>query len=382
MARKNNNNHHNSNFPDNNNQEDYPHLDDDAVEEILRRLPLPSLVRAKSVSKAWNTAILAPNFSLINVIKETHHFLIQHMVDGYQGIAFFSSELNRWFRIPLPWNRWSWHYTKPYQQSYPNQLYLCGAAAGLYLFLDWDRLLSRTPVIFNPVTKERRDVPPLPDYYRWAIGTPGQSGHDHVEDIPTDLRSLVYNSTTDKWRDVPATPVVYFTQNNGRHLGCYDIAGGVFQFKEIEGGLPSQMDLHDHDKNQNASLPSLVASSGKLFWVGRLQKKAGEGSILGRLPLIKHKLVGIWELHKNKQWSWSLISVTPQDLLEETVKSSHRTDFMVAGASNKIWLTINGSVHVMRLDLRSMEWSVLPGCPAEDLFDCSPRRAVSGTLSL
>ncbi|GLJ38228.1 hypothetical protein SUGI_0778240 [Cryptomeria japonica] len=396
----------------------YPDLDDDSVEEILRRLPLPSLMIAKCVCKAWNTAILATNFDLLNV-EENHLFVTQHMVQGFQGIALLSSALNRWFRIPLlPWKTWSCYRTKRYHPR-PTQLYLCAVAIGLYLFLDWDDFsYHSSPVIINPITKQRRDLPTLPLHYSWTAGAAvefiAESRHFQIitlgfeESRPRDLCTLLYNSTTNKWTDVPATPtfpvrfpfrirnfsethrwtsavhngVVYFTHNYGHHLGCYNIASRKFQFKEIEGGLPPQMNFDDYAKNWHASLPSLVACSGRLFLVGRLQKKAGEGSILGRFPLIKHTLVGIWELHNNKQWSWSLISVTPQDLLEETVKSSHGTDFMVAGASNKIWLTISGSVHVMRLDLRSMEWSVLPGCPPEDLFDCSPRKAVCGTMSI
>ncbi|GLJ47653.1 hypothetical protein SUGI_1006600 [Cryptomeria japonica] len=84
----------------------------------------------------------------------------------------------------------------------------------------------------------------------------------------------------------------------------------------------------------HALLPSLVVCSGKLLLVGRLLKKVEERSILGHFPLIKHTLVGIWELDNSNEWSWSLISITPQ------------------------------------------------GCPAEDLVDCFPRKAVCGTLSI
>ncbi|GLJ47654.1 hypothetical protein SUGI_1006610 [Cryptomeria japonica] len=403
-------------FLDKNNQDLPPSLNSDTVDEILRRLNLPLLMRAKTVCKDWNTAISATNVSLHNV-EETNLFVMQQMVQGFQGIALFSSAFNRWFRIPLlPWKTWSWYYTKRYHPR-PTQLYLCAAAAGLYLFLDWDDFSYRnSPVIINPITKHRRDLPPLPLHYGWTAGAAvefiAQSGHFQVitlgfeESRPRDLCTLHYDSTTDKWTDVPATPavpvrlririssffekhrwtsavhngIVYFTNNYGHHLGCYDISGGEFQFREIEGGLPRKMNSDDYAKNKHASLPSLVVCSGKLLLVGRLLKKAGERSILGRFPFIKHTLVGIWELKNNNRWS--LISVTPEDLLEDTVKSSDGSDFMVAAASGKIWLTIKGSLNMMCLDLRSIEWSVLPGCLAEDLVDCFPRRAVCGILSI
>ncbi|GLJ47655.1 hypothetical protein SUGI_1006620 [Cryptomeria japonica] len=371
-------------FPDNNQYQDYYlHLDHDVTGEILRRLTLSSLMRAKSVCKAWNMVISAPTFNLN--VEDTDHFVMQQMVQGFQGIAFFSSALNRWFRIPLlPWKTWSWHYNKRYNRR-PTQFYLCGAAAGLYLFLDWHNVFYRNrPVIINPVTKQRRDLPPLPLRYRLTPGAAvefiAQSSHNggyfqvitlgFKESRPWDFCNLLYNSTTNKWTDVPATPaipktsffetlrwtsavhngVVYFT-NKYDHLACYDIASGVFQFKRIEGGLPPKMNSYDDVKNMHTSLPSVMVCTGKLILVGRCS-------------------------------SWSLISVTPQDLLEDTVKSSDGTDFMVAAGSGKIWLTIKGSLNMMCLDLRSMEWSVLPGCPAEDPVNCFPRRAVCGMLSV
>ncbi|GLJ47649.1 hypothetical protein SUGI_1006550 [Cryptomeria japonica] len=337
------------------------------------------------------------------------------MVQGFQGIAFFSSALNRWFQIPLlPWKTCSWHYNKRYYPG-PKQLCLCGAASGLYLFLDWDDVLYRNPpVVINPVTKQHREFPPLPLHCSLTLGMAVelivQSGHFQIITLgfeisrPRDLCTLLYNSTTNKWTEVPATPavhihissfyeihrwtsavhngIVYFTNNYGRHLGCYHISCREFQFREVEGGLHPQMNSYDHVKNMHALLPSLVVCSGKLLLVGRLLKKAEERSILGRFPLIKHTLVGIRELDNSNEWSWSLISITPQGLLKDTVESSDGSDFLVAAASGKIWLTIQGSLNMMCLDLSSMKWSVLPGCPAEDLVDCFPRKAVCGTLSI
>ncbi|GLJ47614.1 hypothetical protein SUGI_1005490 [Cryptomeria japonica] len=119
-----------------------PDLTFDAMVEILRRLPLPSLMRAKSVCRAWNTAISATNF---NVNNETHHFVIQHR---YQGIAFFSASLNRWFPIPLPRTKHKWE--------------LCAAAKGLFVFYHFASEIEI--VISNVLTKQHRFLP-LPETF-------------------------------------------------------------------------------------------------------------------------------------------------------------------------------------------------------------------------
>ncbi|KAH9298973.1 hypothetical protein KI387_030655, partial [Taxus chinensis] len=319
-------------------------LDPHSIGEILARLPLPSMIRAKSVCKSWDAAI----GGLMNV--ERHHLTAHHIAQGFHGIVFFSSPLNRWFRIPLPWKRWKWRLNYSRDQCTPG-LGLSAAGGGLFLFVDWSSGRHYTPVVFNPLIKQHRVLPDFPLCPGMAIELIAESDHFKVITIAskdTELSKvtpLVYNSSTNNWTiGVPVATtcishshpwtstvrdgVVYCTSSYGLHLGCYDIARDEFKFMEIEGGLPPLVDCLDYDKNFHAALPALVACNGKLILVARLQRWAGQQSILGRLPLIKHTLVGLWELDlsaKNK--SWSLVSVTPQGLLEDTVKSSDGADF-------------------------------------------------------
>ncbi|GLJ52839.1 hypothetical protein SUGI_1125660 [Cryptomeria japonica] len=325
---------------DNNNN---PDLDHDATEEILRRLPMPSLMKAKSICKAWNTAISATNF---NVNNEGDNFLTQ--------------------------------------QTYQT-------AGGLFLF----HHLSGESVIYNVLTKQRRFLPRAEKWtHRGAVELMVEANHFQIFTFNFYDIALLYDSTTDKWKDIPISNhflagqksthswrstlhngMAYFTSNFGCHLGCYDFARREFQFKEIEGGLPPKIDNLDFSNNWEPSLPALVSCNGKLLLVGRLAKEAGEeGAIWGGIPFIKHFLVGIWVLENNE--SWSLLSITPQDLLQDTIMSSHGTDFMVAVSSDKIWLMIKGSKNVLTLDLMSMEWSVLAGYTGEDLVDTVPRKAI------
>ncbi|GLJ47628.1 hypothetical protein SUGI_1006160 [Cryptomeria japonica] len=359
------------------NNSNNPHLDFDAMEEILQRLPVPSLLRAKSISKAWNTAISATNF---NANMGTDHFVTQQK---YHGIAFFCASLNRWFPIPLSWSKDKWE--------------LCAASKGLFLFFRY----NGTPVIFNALTRQHRFLPSL----IWRIGRHAaelmveagrfemisltsidklllyDSSTDELKDIPvsTDFQALRDESFTHSWKSTLHNGMAYFTNDFGCHLGCYDFARREFQFKEIEGGLPPKIGEFDCFQNSYPSLPSLVSCNGKLLLVGRLENETKDKvSIWGGMPFTKHTLVGIWALDSGGAEncnSWSLISVAPLDLLEDTVKSSHGTDFMVAASSDEIWLTIKGSMNVLTLNLRSMEWGVLPGYTAEDTVDTVPRRA-------
>ncbi|GLJ47611.1 hypothetical protein SUGI_1005420 [Cryptomeria japonica] len=371
-----------------NNNENHPHLEDnknnnpdldfDAMEEILRRLPVPSLMRAKSVCKPWKTAISTATFNLNN---DTDHFVTQQ---SYHGFAFFCAALNQWFPIRLPWN-------KDTYDRYEQQPNLCAAAKGLFLF---NPVSDDEPVICNVLTKQHRCLPRLKGCIVGdAVELMVEAGHfeiiimsqlfnrAHLYDSSTDelkdihVRAPILTGNTHTWKSTLHNGMAYFTNDFGRNVGCYDFASREFQFMEIEGGLPPKIDTFDIHLNTYPSLPRLVSCNGKLLLVGRFEKEAREGlSIWGVIPLIKHSLVGIWELENNE--SWSLVSVTPQALLEDTVKSSHGTDFVVAAASDTIWLTIKASKNLLTLNLRSMKWSVLPGYTGEDLVDWIPRRAV------
>ena len=98
-----------------------PNLDMDATYEILGRLPVPSLMRAKTVCKNWKRAISATTLSLLSV-EDDHLFVMQQMVHGFQGIAFFSTALNRWFRIPLfRQKKWGWYHHFHTMQNHVDQ---------------------------------------------------------------------------------------------------------------------------------------------------------------------------------------------------------------------------------------------------------------------
>ncbi|GLJ47618.1 hypothetical protein SUGI_1005720 [Cryptomeria japonica] len=289
---------------DNNNNNNNPDLDHDATEEILRRHPMPSLMRAKSICKAWNTAISATNF---NVNNEGDNFLTQQT---YQGIAFFCVPLNMWFQIPLPWNKITWNHQNGCA------FHLCAAAAGLFLL----NHLSGESVIYNVLTKKRRFLPPDPVWtHRCAVELMVHTDHFEIFTLNIYDIALLYDSSTDQWKDIRTDFIIdeihehhwtctlhkgiaYFTCNFGRHLVCYDFGSREFQLKEIEGGLPPKIDSDDFHNNSYTSLPCLVSCKGKLLLVGRLAKEAGDGgSIWGGIPFIKHCSVGIWVLENNER---------------------------------------------------------------------------------
>ncbi|XP_057870210.2 uncharacterized protein LOC131076882 [Cryptomeria japonica] len=388
------------------------YLDCLSIEQILARLPLPSLMRMKCVSKTWKNIICAsPSFwSLYNSLN-SNYLVVQHTTEGSHGIIFFSPSLNHWFRIPLPlqWRKQNVSHFNP-----PSVVQLCAVGGGLFLFVDWDSGEISNPVVLNPLTKQYMVLPDFPFHQNWQtelafeLITDLSSNHFKVIVIssnigdPSKVCSLIYNSssnmwktgnargarpwrsighpwwrtTAHPWRSTVHEAVVYCTSTYGVHVACYNIHSAEFEYLEIEERLPQLVDYLDSDENPHATLPSLVVCGEKLILVGRLQSPR---SILGRLPVIKHSLVGLWELDlRLKSKSWSLISESPLDLLEAAVKSSDGTDFLVASdGRDGIWFMLRGSKNLLRFNLSSMEWSLLPGCPGEDIMDTSTRRAFS-----
>ena len=100
---------------------------------------------------------------------------------------------------------------------------------------------------------------------------------------------------------------IYIATFSGTHLARYDIKSQEFQFRQIAGCFP------DAFLNYYA-MHWLVSCGGKLLSVG----------------------LGICELDE-KKWSCSLISVTPHEVIPMPFGA---IKFMVAAASDKIWLTI------------------------------------------
>ena len=168
-------------------------------------------------------------------------------------------------------------------------------------------------MVINVVTKQQRLLPrPLRLMGRNAVELIVLPTHFEIISLDVFSRFQHYDSRRDEWKDIPLpfqllgfhrlcskstfnNGVVYFTNNFGRRLFCYDVARGELEFKEIEGGLPPQIDCHHHQINLHASLPSLVASNGKFFLVGRLLKEKGK-EIWGCFPFIENSLVGMCEL--------------------------------------------------------------------------------------
>lgn len=387
------------------------YLDGLIIEHILARLPLPTLMRMKCVSKTWDNAICTSPFfwSLYNSLS-SNYLVVQHTTQGSHGIILFSPTLNQWFRIPLPlpWKNRNSHF------SPPSIIQLCAVGGGLFLFVDSDSRQIYNPVVLNPLTKEYMVLPDFPSRQEWH----GELAVELIADIsannfniivmssnhaePSKVCPLVYNSSLNMWTTGNATEakpwrstehpwwrttahpwrstvykgMVYCTSTYGVHVGCYNVQSTEFKYLEIEEGLPHMIDYLDSDENPHATLPSLLVCGERMILVGRLRNS---NPILGRLPVIKHGLVGLWELDLRSNYkSWSLISKSPLDLLEAAVKSSDGTDFLVASdGRDGIWFMLRGSTNLLRFNLSSMEWSSLPGCPGEDIMDTSARRAFS-----
>ena len=193
-------------------QRDCPDLNDEMIEEILGRLPLSSLLRAKTVCKAWNTAISSRNFNAHEDRGINNQYFVAQVDD--ENVALFSIALNRGFQIPL------------FTTTDGLGRRVCAAEAeGLYLFVVWKNYKD-SMIIVNPATKQQRLLPPLPNKWnKMAVELVAHS--DHIEIIafgfdkrePLYLCALIYNSFTNKWKNVPLMrDAVHFTSRHGIYI--------------------------------------------------------------------------------------------------------------------------------------------------------------------
>jgi hypothetical protein len=129
------------------------------IEDILPRLPLPSLFRFRTVCKAWNALIQEPRFltacgrsAASNANWGNSWFYFSASECSNDGLTFDPEGPGKWYKIPKLFGGLLGH----------DGFSLCAAHGGLACFISkFDARGYMTLAVCNPLTNSWRTLPPM-----------------------------------------------------------------------------------------------------------------------------------------------------------------------------------------------------------------------------
>ncbi|QCE12075.1 hypothetical protein DEO72_LG10g3316 [Vigna unguiculata] len=339
-------------------------LCEDALLEILSRLPVKSLKRFMCVSKYFQSIILDARFlrmHLENSRKRTH-FLLSYLSEGKTSGFLIPLPISSLLEDSTPlFNADIINGSKPQREMYK----VIGSCNGLVCLTKWNRMLPDILYLWNPATKALIQNPYPPHSEQLSLKLHEKEnvvmvgfGYDnsrhsykvvaifgHMMDFEGDnhpFRSVICN-LNDKigWKDIQDFPVdPTAMKGNGIYLNntlnwlgspycnIYDEDGSYILFDEV---VIVSLDLETEIYKQ-ILLPSKlngVSVGDFCFRVGKLHCNEAPliGVLSGCLSLFLHnrkkKRLSIWQMKEfGNQQSWTLLlNVSLRDLGFNTIRS-------------------------------------------------------------
>ncbi|EFJ25162.1 hypothetical protein SELMODRAFT_413910 [Selaginella moellendorffii] len=209
---------------------------DELLEEIVIRLPIQSIIAARSVCSRWRNKLCAKYFQAKKDSREPQQrwiimdfFLLS---EGFLGV--FDTIDKKWLKIPL---------SLP-----PNTRFslLCGSC-GYLCFMDRQAITTHHIHLCNPVTQQWLQLP-LPRSIKTSrlhIRMYGIRGSNHFKllmidgtDLPSRLASSLYDSQTGDWKPRSQEWITNFTSLWDNLAMCKD---GIYDMDKEEWRLRGQI---------------------------------------------------------------------------------------------------------------------------------------------
>ncbi|EFJ17613.1 hypothetical protein SELMODRAFT_114553 [Selaginella moellendorffii] len=333
-------------------------LPEHLLERVLLRLPLPSLLKFRTVCRAWRSLLCSDGFlESYSSISPQGPWFFMFTNHDYKDGSTFNPISNTWHHIPLP--------------SFPvNERYIPVAAAGGLICFCASTDGQKNFAVCNLITATWRKLPPMnnnPTYLE-TVGMVVDKGtglykvvvagnHEiSVDDITTE----VYESGLDTWRMTSSMP-----RGADPLLGTITCNGVLYSWCCDPDGLVAYDTYKDTwSLIQTPTPDSLVSntileSRGRIMMVGGLQ----EGNITSAIC--------VWLLNVERM-EWVEVDKMPESLCQEFL--GDRTYFMCVGTNDVVLLYIGGGLRDMPMllyDLAERQWSRVPDCtlPDERLID-------------
>ncbi|KAM5563164.1 F-box/kelch-repeat protein [Rosa sericea] len=282
-------------------------LSSDVTELILSYLPIPTLVRASTVCKLWQSIISSTTFSATQTQSHPWFFLYGiHNTSSKNNQSFaFDPLSNRWLRLPTP--------TFP-PHHYSHSCFL--GADGFFLItapnFTYSRILKRSWRSTSPLHFSR--INPLLGVFDSSgsllpnfIVVGGVRFIGNLVDIEDRLAVEIYNPDSDSWQLGPPLPADFRSGNSSQSLSSALFKGRFYVFG-IYSCFISSFDLRTNAWSQVQTLrpPGVVFS----FLIGCRDRLVLAGICNGPLG----SSFNLWRIEEATM-EFSEIAIMPQDLL-------------------------------------------------------------------
>lgn len=115
----------------------------------------------------------------------------------------------------------------------------------------------------------------------------------------------------------------------------------------------------------------LLCNAGQRVLIGRLKRKNSVGGVYGRLPIVPHSDLGIWNFD-GLAGQWNLVKVITVEFMQTMIESSEGTDFLAVGDGfDHIWLMLKGSKYMLQYTISTGILQLQPGCPGGGYMDAN-----------
>ncbi|KAH7292010.1 hypothetical protein KP509_29G047100 [Ceratopteris richardii] len=347
------------------------HLPDHILYHILSFLPFWSVLQLLGVSRNWRKYLKSNKF-LVNWSKNSPlEVLFFMLADGWslQPTAAYCPSLNKWLLVPLS----GFSCNKEASHNF----HLVTAAGGLLCMeeVEWP---NRSLVVFNPLNKSYRKLPPMLDmrspYIVGMTVNTDKSGYKIL--VAQDGQSLVsqhYDSISNSWK----MNTIFYTKI-AMLVGMASIKEFLFCLSFWPLGLIAynneEASWCDMQVKMPPSVtsPHLIHNNGELFLVGGLEKCCQLTSIkIWKVDLYLKECIEFEEM--------------PDCLFSSFSETLHEEHFSCMGEAGVICFHGSLTLSMVVYDMNRNRWWWVPPCPmksAQPYCLSNPRYSFFNSLGL
>ncbi|KAJ7558510.1 hypothetical protein O6H91_04G043700 [Diphasiastrum complanatum] len=330
-------------------------LPEEVLERILAAMPVPSILRLRSVCKAWNSLLASKKFT---------DFWLQHFKSRTPCYLMPAFLIRDTLTLLMP--EFSWGEAQNLRNLTPSAAELVASDGGLLLFRFGSLRMPQVYVVCNPMTGKWKCLPRIVQttgrHSFIGIGTDSASNTYKVvisgnQSDASDLTTKVYGSSTDSWMGcdsalphgshqsgVVCNGNLYLVGKDPAKVVAFDFQLGVWT--EIQPPIPDRI-----------IRPYLFERHGQLMIVG------GVDNIWTRTRLPNPESIGLWKLDQALK-AWVEVERLPKLLCEEFRKWINFDSFRCIGQHDILYLTCtNHGRDVMAYDISNRTWKWLPESP-------------------
>eukprot|EP00249_Psilotum_nudum_P005137 c18612_g1_i1 orf=321-1394(+) len=325
-------------------------MPDCLLERTLAMLPIPCLLRLRSVCRAWNASILSSSFLKLysSLSSQRTHYLLVTTLDAKCPLLVFDPIREKWHAPSLSF--------LPINTEFS----LVTAAGGLLCLSD-----GKDFIFCNPVTRKWRKIPSLPEGRSFVniillgmvTSRDLKNGKLLMLDSTDCCRqaTYLYDFVGQSWKCSDAVEEEFFESNGVFHGENFYVVCSFPPRVRVFNTRNSTWVSHPAPLPHGMVNPSLVPSCGRLLMLAIVDA-------IRQGITIQSCRFQIWLLNEEAQ-IWEEFDCMPKTVCQNFFKSKEYLDgFSCAAYDNLIYLTSYHGSPTVVFDICKRSWRWLPVC--------------------